>query len=444
MSLKDSKYFNYALQYVFNSVTGEWEPLTSGSSDPSAVKVVDNSDYGDIQRDAWGRPKAILDYSLFHGTWTFGVRDSIWEEYEVSGGSYTPLAQTGTYAVSSNGLLKVGSGTVASEGGYLRSKRNPRYQPNRGHLYSTAVILASPTADGRRKWGLFTEENGVYFELEGDGADWQMYACRLTDGVVELRINITSMLPSGFDPSKGHVYDIQYQWRGVGNYKFFVDLQEVYLEAELGTRTTLSMRNPALPVAFESITDDAGVEVTIEAGCVDVASEGGQQEGRSFVSQSTEGLVDVDDANSGSAALAIRVPRTVTLGSEVLLNSIDAVASRLGTWCRDEAGVYVYVARDTIATNLAGLTWTNRPDANLSYIIGGHNTTLDVAFQLDRGNMQKVLEEWNDIEVKNVITNPAEDTAPFWITPGDILVVVIEPWSGTKEANCTIYLSEEF
>lgn len=399
----------------------------------------------ELAADAWGRQKAVIDFSLFHGVWTYDVPDRLWEEFSIASTTYTPLAQTGTLATSTGNMLEVSSGTTADNGCYLRSKRSPRYQPNRGHLYSTAVILPDAANDGRRKFGLFCNgagnANGIYFELEGDGADWALYAVRLSNGVVKTRQDITSSVPTGYDPTKGHVYDIQYQWRGLGNYKFFIDLQEVYTDSLLGTLTELSLRMPALPAAFECHTDTT-TEVKIQAGCVDITSEGGKREGRQFASIST-GTTLLDCADVGTAMIGIKIPRTLTYDAETHQNTRDLVASKLTSWTRDEASAQVYVARDTLATNLDGATWSDLPDSTAQFLIGGTSSTLDAAFQLDKANMQLVLNEWDDVEKKNVVINPDSDSAPFYLSAGDILVVVVQSFAGTDENATTLYLSEE-
>ena len=67
-------------------------------------------------------------------------------------------------AVSTDGLMVLSSGAL-NEKRQLRSFRHPRYQPNRGHLYSISAILPSADALGERSFGLFTSEAGIMFRL---------------------------------------------------------------------------------------------------------------------------------------------------------------------------------------------------------------------------------------------------------------------------------------
>ena len=282
--------------------------------------------------DAWGRQKVINDFSLFRGIWTFDVPNRVWEEASIdSAGDWTVIAATGTNATSVDGMLNLASGTTADEGAALSSKRHPRYEPNRGHLYSTAVMCPSPTADGIRRWGAYGEDNGVYFELEGDGSNWTLYACRKSDGTVKIRQALT--MPTDFDPAKGHVYDIQYQWRGVGNYKWFVNLSTVYTDAILGTLTELSVQNPAAMASYESITHTT-TEIVLNAGCVDISTEGGNGGNRVFQTVTTGTTLVQADA-TGRAVLGIKVPRTLSYGGGTVENTRDTVIGKVSGWVRD-------------------------------------------------------------------------------------------------------------
>ena len=172
---------------------------------------------------------------------TTNVPIATWKE------TYNGIEQAPTVATSVNGKLSMKSGANLNDVNVLDTYRNPRYEPNRGHLYSTAMFLPNKTALGVRDFGIFTELAGVFFRLKSDG---NLYAVVRTtvDSVTtddEQLIDTT-----GIDIEKGNVYDCQFQWRGVGNYKFFINLQKVYEFEYLGTLTELSMFNPALPIAF--------------------------------------------------------------------------------------------------------------------------------------------------------------------------------------------------
>lgn len=223
---------------------------------------------GDLTVDAWGVQKVSLPYSLAHGLFTFDVPISQWFMYENGVQVYTSTRIT---SANGAGIVTADSTKTAV---ILESRECPRYQPNRGHLFSSALWCPSATANGERKWGVETAENGVYFKLKASGL---LYACLKSGGVETREELITTSGVAGFDVQKGNTYDIQYQWRGVGNYKFFINLIEVHAFAQLGTLTALSMENPALPARFTSTY--IGASVSIYIGCVDITSENGSDDG---------------------------------------------------------------------------------------------------------------------------------------------------------------------
>lgn len=241
-------------------------PLTNTELRATNVNVTNYpaNSFGQITADAWGIPKVSLPYSLFHGMWTFDIPASMWFTYENGVQVYT---STNIVSTNSAATLTTSATKTAL---ILEGRVAPRYQPNRGHLFSTALWCPSKTNDGVRDWGLSTTENGVYFRLKADGL---LYAGLRSGGVETHEELIDTSGVAGFDVQKGHVYDIQYQWRGLGNYKFFIDLVLVHTFLELGTLTALSMENPALPISFRCTRTTQ--DVAMKIGCADLTSENG-------------------------------------------------------------------------------------------------------------------------------------------------------------------------
>lgn len=397
-------------------------------------------------QDAWGRPKSIHDYSLFSATWTFSVPTRVWEEVSWDYINEVAVLRPTFSKVSSRlNMLSVLSGTSPGNGTVARSRKYMRYQPNRGQIFSTAVIVPDPTANASREWGLSTALNGVLFEMIGDGTDWDLQVTRRDRGTVVERTSIKQALLShipDYDPSKGHVYDIQYEWRGMGNFMFFVDLKLIYVMDILGSLNTLTVSDPALPVVFISTTFD-GVEQELLAGCVDVSSEGGRTPDTLFATADTgTSLLTLAQSGTPTAVLALRVPRTLTYNGGTIFNSRGAFMDKLVTWTRDEALTRVYAFRQINATALNSITWTDLPDSNLQYARGGNGSALHTAFTTDLPLGQKVVSEWAAQDYRLEITNPAKNS-DFVIVPGDILVISIAAITTNVKGSATIYFSEE-
>ncbi len=189
--------------------------LTDAQIRATPIPVSGSLGTGDLTVDAWGSQKVSMPFSLDHGLFTFDISALLWFMYEGGAQVYTS-----TNIVSTDGAAVL-TGNAAKPLVRLESRLCPRYQPNRGHLFSTALWMPDKTNNGVRRFGLFTDENGVFFRLKADG---KLYAClkSLSSETYEEEIDTTGI--AGFDVEKGNVYDIQYQWRGVGNYKFFINL----------------------------------------------------------------------------------------------------------------------------------------------------------------------------------------------------------------------------
>jgi len=215
-----------------------------------------------------------------------------------------------------------------------------------------------------RRWGTFTDDSGVFFELDnGDlfGVVRTTNGGVTTDDRFAIRTDATGNV---FDLSKGNVFDIQYQWRGVGNYVFFVNLHEVRNSAYLGELTKLSMYNPALPLAFESINEGANDKMIV--GCVDVSAEGGSNNGKTYGSMGIEsqaGSVSVTGYNI--PILVVRSKQNIG----TLINTRDTLALYASAYGDNNAIFRVWKTRDATAITLNNQTWTNYRDGHLEYIV---------------------------------------------------------------------------
>ena len=160
-------------------------------------------------------------------------------------------------ASSVNGKLHLEAGATLDDDTVLRSFRNPRYEPNRGHIYSISAFMPSPTALGVREFGIFTEESGVFFRLKSDGDLYAVYRTTLSGtGLVETEEKIT--IPFDLDLAMGNIFDIQFQWRGVGNISFYIGnpttgvSELVYTFRNLNQSTELTYVQPS-PAYFVQV-----------------------------------------------------------------------------------------------------------------------------------------------------------------------------------------------
>ena len=397
----------------------------------------------DLGRDAWGRPKVINDFTLFSALWTFSVPNRVWIQHNDTGVGFVEQSEIDNNLVkSSDGYLQV-TGTDAVDVSLI-SKRHPRYQPNKGLLYSTAVIIPNPAYVGNRQFGLLSTESGVFFDVAGDGTDWTLSVTRRTTvgGVTTNQtVDITNMLPDGFDISKGHVYDIQMEWRGVGNFMIYVDLKLVYTFSLLGTLTGMSVSNPALHVGWRCLNAVAGNDLLLIAGCVDVTSEGGHRSNKAYTSCGTQTTL-MPTTNSGVAILAVRLPTLIDYGGNSVRYTRDMILTEMSTFCKDEAYRSMYMGRLINVPNLEALAgWSVNSDSLYEYRTNVDGA-LDIAFQLDKASLENIFSVRAETDIPHSHKNPDPNHSDFYITGGDILVVELLS-DGASTGGVTLEFSEE-
>jgi hypothetical protein len=313
--------------------------------------------FGDITADAWGVPKVSLPKSLFHSLFTFDIPAKLWFTYEDGVQVYAS-----THIASTNGAAVLTT-SAAKTDLVLESRLCPRYQPNRGHLPSTALWCPDKTADGVREWGVCTNENGVLFRLK----DGLLYAVLKSGGVETLEQFIDTSTVTGFDVEKGNVYDIQYQWRGVGNYFFFVNLVRVHVFANLGTLTALSMENPALPAYYRATRGTQ--DVAMHIGCVDIASENGDDDTEQPVNAFADAV-----ATTGTDKPVLVVYNPLQIGGKtntrtVILDEVSVTNTKKATFklwrTRDLASI---TGATLVAIGSGSVMQTDSPDTSVGAV----------------------------------------------------------------------------
>ena len=391
---------------------------------------------GDLTTDASGLPKVAQSFSLLHSVFTYGIPKGVWKE-SLNGSELTAF----TKATAVDGKLELSSGASLNDIVNLATFRHPRYESNRGHLYSVSTFLPNHTAAGIRDFGLFTAESGVFFRLKADG----LYACRRTT-VATVTTDIeerVSQLPSGLDLSKGNIYDIQLQWRGVGNVLFFVGdptagvPKLVHAMRLLASDTQLSIFNPALPLAFECT--NLGAEVKINTGCVDLSSEGGKGYAGTYgtIATSTDaGSIAV----AGFNPLVYAVKSLSSIGG--LVNTRDTLNLGAYAYSDQRSLLRIWQTRDLTAISEGSQSWVPYRDGHLEFIEfdpgAGTPATFDPAkaslAYSSRVNIDSTL------NINAVFSKAASVILP----PGDMLVFTIHrETGGAANVGLTHEFSEE-
>ena len=374
--------------------------------------------------DAWLKPKVVNDFSLFKGYFTFDVPPSSWLVYEDDTEIQNSLS---TRATSVDGYLNLKSGVGAGDNANIESRRHPGYQPNRGLLWSSSIGFKDANKNGILRAGLFVrDENGAYFKTKGDG---KLYACIRSLGVETHEEEI--IFPFAIDITIGNIYDIQLQWRGVGNIKFYAGnqatgaLELVHTIKFLNTLDqALSISNPAMSASFfaENITE----EVSLWCGCIDVTSEGGQRERMQYGSESTTRIVTFNTING---IIAMRSPHFIN----GLTNTRDMRLVRISVQANGKCKLRLHRTRD--ATAIAAGAW-DVPVAGSFVEFNTTMTSVDPAKMAEFLTIPLAANQFKELE------NPDKDIIDFIIIHGDIIVLdIIE--GNNIEVDATIEYGEE-
>ena len=385
---------------------------------------------GDLRSDAWGVQKVSSPVSLFHGMWTYDIPSSMWFMYENGSQVYTS-----TNIKSIGGVARL-SADATKHTLLLEGRECPRYQPNRGHLFSTALWLPVPTANATRDFGLFTEDNGVFFRLKSDG---KLYAVIRRNKIEVKEEYINTFGIDNFDVSKNNIYDIQFQWRSAGNYSFYVGNPNtgvstlVHKINYLGTLTSASIENPALPPAYKVTrgTEDSIMNI----GCADITSENGMINNSEQYNSTYAEAISVA---TNTPVLTIRQPSSITYNGVSVVNTRTVTLTRISVSCSKKAVFKVWMTRDPSA--FTGASYVNLHNGSFvqtdTAAFGGTKAT---AVDINKLNFITAIPV--EAAVPREVTNPHMNKIVFPLVRGDYLVVTCT--SATASADCVIEIGEE-
>lgn len=417
----------HTIPYMWNPDTLAYEvpqqPLTDAELRATPVPISGKLGVGDLITTAWGTQKVSLDHSVFHGMWTFDIPPSMWFMYENGTQVYTS-----TNIVSANGAGTLTT-SAAKTALVLESRECPRYQPNRGHLFSSALILASKTSDGIREFGAGTTENRVLFRLKADGL---LYAVLHSGGAQVYEQLIDTSGVAGFDVQKGNVYDIQYQWRGVGNYYFYINLTLVHAFEHLGALSVLSLENPALPIRFAATRTTQDVAIVI--GCADLTSENGEDNNIEQYGSAYSENVTVNGTNV--PVLVIHNP--LQINGETNTRTISL--ARISVSCSKKATFKVWETRDPgnltgetlVAIGNGSFVQTDSTDMTAGTVRATAATVASMRFITALPVEASVRGQWD---------NPYRDRIELPVVRGDYIVVTCTATAATAE--CVVEWGEQ-
>ena len=165
----------------------------------------------------------IIDYATFQYT----TQEDVWD-----------TVTSGTAGYTWEEYLRMVELTVGSDVGdevIRQTKKVVPYIPGRMNEVSMAVKFGLPSTGVRRRFGIFDDTCGAYFEDGGDGTYYVVLRRETASGIDEERIAredwsddpLDGTGPSGItaDPTAIQMMVIEYEWYGAGQveFKFVID-----------------------------------------------------------------------------------------------------------------------------------------------------------------------------------------------------------------------------
>jgi hypothetical protein len=298
--------------------------------------------------------------TVFFNTFQYGKETDVWDERIVGVG-------TATHNVSaSNVIMQVGS-TAGSK--IIRQTKNVmRYIPGRPATLAFAIRLEQPKVGIRRRFGLFDDYNGAYFE---DNGGTYSYVIRTsTTGITtEIRVGRDEWNGEKFDgngwtgitadPTKQQMISISYEWYGAGTVDFAWLMAGETVKSHTFYNSNINDKvwcsTPFLPIRLEieNITGVAGTHYMYQ-GSNSLIQEGEPEKLGTLLSiaNSITGTT-MASANTYYPIISIRL-KSNNLTGVMLLRSLQAATD-------DNTNVYWQLLQNA---TLTGGTWVNHPDPN--------------------------------------------------------------------------------
>jgi hypothetical protein len=278
------------------------------------------------------------------------------------------IIDTGT-VVANNGHAEISTGASATGLAKIETVRSSRYVPGVGGTVRFTAIFDKPQVDSKQVIGLINGSDGWAFGYNG-----------LEFGILRKSDNVENWIPqsewiinknASFDPTKGNVFQIKYQWLGYGMQYFYMEningiLELVHIIRYNNRNTETSILNPNLPISAYVVNMGNTTPLTLRTPSVIAGLNG-------------DGFSDAISTNlSGDST------RTITAGETPFL------AFRMGETYKGKANrLFAQALRLTIAADM------NKPVTIRAY---GAGTVND-------GTWSYLSEELSPIEMNNTLTD---------------------------------------
>lgn len=160
---------------------------------------------------------------------------------------------TGSGSVTNANNMAVLQTTAAiNSSAAIATNRVLRYLPGIGGLLRLTAVFTQGVTGSQQIIGLGDSQNGFFIGFNGASFGIMRRSAGVDNWTLAEQFN--RPMPSDFDPTKGNVYQIQFQWLGFGQIIFSFEETSLGLFSPMhtidyaNTAVLTSIRNPALPI----------------------------------------------------------------------------------------------------------------------------------------------------------------------------------------------------
>jgi len=284
--------------------------------------------------DAFYRQRFSEPFTIFDNKQINDNQPLFWDDQLVSGSGGASTYNTNQASTT----LSVALNTAAVR--VRQTFKHFNYQPGKSQLIILTRIFGAAGTGIKRKSGVFTSSNGMFFDQQSDGMG--VTTRTFTSGsavdtrVLQANWNIDKMDGTGasgitLDFTKAQICFMDFEWLGVGTQRWgwFVGGRPYYCHEvhNSNASTLVYMSTPNLPIRDEIENTGTGAAVGFTQICSTVVSEGGVTE-TGFPFGLTRGATALTTNNNSSIypLIAVRL-KSGYLGSKISFSDFNIVCT---------------------------------------------------------------------------------------------------------------------
>jgi hypothetical protein len=263
--------------------------LLAATPQPQPVTVTGNPDYA---TSSFGASRVASPYRLADVINTYGLDTDVWA-VRTDGGSVTHLP-------NESALLMTGiAGGGVTE---LRTDDQYRYQAGAGQrIYQT--VVSGPTDAGQvYRWGYYDDGDGLYWQHDSSGL--RFVSRTSTDGGVT---NSSKSVAGTRDLRSGNIFEIAFQWLGVGLVRTWVNGSPAVQVPHAGLLGQAYMKTAYLPLSYEA--RGGAADAKFKVICASVQSEGGSNPPKPTFAQRRNASLSVAGQAANVPIISVRAAR---------------------------------------------------------------------------------------------------------------------------------------